>query len=210
MGALYRSSEDGPQASSASIDTTTHAFSGLNVTEDADTKAGSDLKQQNPGTDVLECKCGMPLCICEAPAPVPNPIPLQVLILMQRASTVSAQPIPKPKRINNYSKDISSASNNKASSFFSLGQLANGNLDKPSTDYDVNGERSIKNGDTAAVKKLLAEGVDANYCDKKGFSLLHLAAVFNQTEIAFLLMDHGASMDCKNQQGNNLVEISLL
>ncbi|KAF6174940.1 hypothetical protein GIB67_026428 [Kingdonia uniflora] len=107
-----RSSEDGPQASSASIDTTTHAFSGLNVTEDADTKAGSDLKQQNPGTDVLECKCGMPLCICEAPAPVPNPIPLQ----MQRASTVSAQPIPKPKRINNYSKDISSASNNKARS----------------------------------------------------------------------------------------------
>ncbi|KAF6174941.1 hypothetical protein GIB67_026429 [Kingdonia uniflora] len=88
-------------------------------------------------------------------------------------------------------------------SFFSLGQLANGNLDKPSTDYDVNGEglrEAIKNGDTAAVKKLLAEGVDANYCDKKGFSLLHLAAVFNQTEIAFLLMDHGASMDCKNQQ----------
>lgn len=28
------------------------------------------------------------------------------------------------------------------------------------------------------------------------------AAVFNQTEIAFCLMDHGAKLDCKNSQGN--------
>lgn len=28
------------------------------------------------------------------------------------------------------------------------------------------------------------------------------AAVFNQTEIAFVLMDHGARLDCKNSQGN--------
>lgn len=27
------------------------------------------------------------------------------------------------------------------------------------------------------------------------------AAVFNQTEIAFALMDHGASLVCKNSQG---------
>lgn len=27
------------------------------------------------------------------------------------------------------------------------------------------------------------------------------AAVFSQTDIAFALMDHGASMDCKNSQG---------
>lgn len=30
------------------------------------------------------------------------------------------------------------------------------------------------------------------------------AALFNQSEITFTLMDHGASLDCKNQQGNSL------
>uniref|UniRef100_A0A161XYF4 Uncharacterized protein n=1 Tax=Daucus carota subsp. sativus TaxID=79200 RepID=A0A161XYF4_DAUCS len=73
--------------------------------------------------------------------------------------------------------------------------------------YEVNGEglrEAIKNGDTVAVRKLLSEGVDANYRDKQGLSLLHLAAVFNQSDIAFVLMDHGASITCKNSQGKIL------
>ncbi|MFS7910548.1 putative ankyrin repeat-containing domain-containing protein [Helianthus anomalus] len=44
-------------------------------------------------------------------------------------------------------------------------------------------------------------GVDANCYDRQGFSLLHLAAVFNKTEIAFTVMESGASLDCKNPQG---------
>ncbi|MCL7039540.1 hypothetical protein MKW94_012094 [Papaver nudicaule] len=65
---------------------------------------------------------------------------------------------------------------------------------------------AIKNSDTAAVKKLLSEGVDANYCDKQGLSLLHLAALFNQTEIAFILMDNGANLEYKNQQGETALD----
>ncbi|KAF2304241.1 hypothetical protein GH714_028819 [Hevea brasiliensis] len=60
---------------------------------------------------------------------------------------------------------------------------------------------AIKNGDSAAVKKLLSEDVDANYRDKQGLSVLHLAALFNRTDIAFLLMESGASLDYKNAQG---------
>ncbi|KOM33329.1 hypothetical protein LR48_Vigan01g288500 [Vigna angularis] len=81
----------------------------------------------------------------------------------------------------------------------------NGTSDRPQSDYGVSGEglrEAIKNGDIGAVKKLLNEGVDANYKDKQGLSLLHLAAVFNQTDIVFTLMDSGASLEYKNAQGN--------
>ncbi|VFQ69014.1 unnamed protein product [Cuscuta campestris] len=60
---------------------------------------------------------------------------------------------------------------------------------------------AIKNGDTTAAKRLLSQGVDANYHDKQGSSLLHLAAVFNRTDIAFALMESGASLHYKNSQG---------
>ncbi|KAK4707047.1 hypothetical protein R3W88_033407 [Solanum pinnatisectum] len=71
-------------------------------------------------------------------------------------------------------------------------------------DYEVSGEglrEAIKNGDVSAAKKLLSLGVDANYLDKQGSSLLHLAAVFNRTEIVFALMESGSSLHCKNSQG---------
>jgi ankyrin repeat protein len=32
-------------------------------------------------------------------------------------------------------------------------------------------------------------------------SVLHLAVLFNQTDIALMLMDHGASLEYKNAQG---------
>ncbi|XP_021894389.1 vacuolar protein sorting-associated protein 27 isoform X2 [Carica papaya] len=94
--------------------------------------------------------------------------------------------------------------NNSSRSVFNHGQVSNGTTDIPQMDYEVNGEglrEAIKNGDVAAVRKLLGEGVDANYHDKQGLSLLHLAAVFNRTEITFILMEYGASMDYKNAQG---------
>ncbi|CAJ1940618.1 unnamed protein product [Sphenostylis stenocarpa] len=80
----------------------------------------------------------------------------------------------------------------------------NRTLARPQIDYEVSGEglrEAIKNGDIAAVKKLLNEGVDANYKDKQGLSLIHLAAVFNQTKIVFTLMDSGANLEYKNAQG---------
>lgn len=87
---------------------------------------------------------------------------------------------------------------------FNPGHVTTGTSNRPQIDYEVNGEglrEAIKNGDIAAVKKLLNEGVDANYRDKQGLSLLHLAAVFNQTDIVFILMDLGANLEYKNAQG---------
>jgi len=82
--------------------------------------------------------------------------------------------------------------------------MNNDSNDKGIVDYEVSGEglrEAIKGGDVKGVKKLLTQGVDSNYCDKQGFTLLHLAALFNQTEIALILMDHGANVESKNGQG---------
>ncbi|CAF1862565.1 unnamed protein product [Brassica oleracea var. botrytis] len=143
--------------------------------------------EMGPGdSEAVECKCGMPLCICVvAPPKTSNP-------QATRAPPMALpQSDPKPK------SDTSAKSKGSTSS-------TNARPDKPQKDYEVTGEglrEAIKNGDTAGVKKLLSEGVDANYHDKQGMSVLHLAVLFNQTDIALMLMEHGASLDYKNAQG---------
>ncbi|KAJ0260232.1 Ankyrin repeat family protein [Hirschfeldia incana] len=135
-------------------------------------------------SETMECKCGMPLCICVAPPKTSNP-------QATRAPTTLSQSDPKPK------SDTSAKTKGSTST-------SNARPDKPQKEYQVSGEglrEAIKNGDTAGVKKLLNEGVDANYHDKQGMSVLHLAVLFNQTDIALVLMEHGASLDYKNAQG---------
>ncbi|KAK9085864.1 hypothetical protein Sjap_026275 [Stephania japonica] len=192
-----------PQVSGDYIISATDAFSKMDVGGNIKTKDEQDDGEQKPQGSVLECTCGMPLCICVAPAP--NPTTLQ----MQTASNFTSPPNPRPKKVNHLLKNVNSTSTSKTGSYFNAVNATNGSLYNPTIEYDVNGEglrEAIKNGDTTAVKKLLSEGVDANYCDKQGLSLLHLAAVFNQTEIAFLLMDNGARLDCKNAQGETPID----
>ncbi|CAA0372001.1 putative ankyrin repeat-containing domain-containing protein [Arabidopsis thaliana] len=141
------------------------------------------------GSETMECKCGMPLCICVAPpksTDKPNPpATIAPVVLPQLKSEASAK-----------SKGSTSSSNARSA--------LNAGLDTPQRDYEASGEglrEAIKNGDSAGAKKLLKEGVDANYRDKQGMSVLHLAVLFNQTDIALMLMDHGASLEYKNAQG---------
>ncbi|KAK1288362.1 hypothetical protein QJS10_CPB19g02015 [Acorus calamus] len=195
-----RSEKEVPHTSS--ISATTETFSRMAMNENADEKTESNV--ETPISSVPECKCGMPLCICEAPTAAPVPLQLQSSV----TSTVRSNQRPKrtsgTQQAGESKAKSASVSTSKPSLFFNLGQETNGNVQNSQIEYEVNGEgarEAIKNQDITALKKLLNEGVDANFCDKQGLSLLHLAAVFNQTEIAFVLMDHGASLDCKNAQG---------
>ncbi|CAI9299145.1 unnamed protein product [Lactuca saligna] len=156
---------------------------------DISTPSNSNTNQ----TAAVDCKCGMPLCICEVPsnddvAPVqPKPFPTSTIPSISKTKKADTAPRSRASSSSKYS-----------------GQSSNTESEKPLANYEVNGEglrEAIKNGDLFSVRKLLREGVDANYCDKQGLSLLHLAAVFNQTEIAFTLMENGASLDYKNLQG---------
>lgn len=166
------------------VNSVTDSVSRLDISSPSNSDTTESAAVGNPN-----CTCGMPLCICEVAskddvAPVqPKPVPTSAV----------------PKRV-----DTTARSRASSSSKPSTGQSANTSSDKPLAHYEVNGEglrEAIKNGDLFSVRKLLGEGVDANYCDKQGLSLLHLAAVFNQTEIAFTLMEKGASLDYKNLQG---------
>ncbi|PRQ47145.1 putative chromatin regulator PHD family [Rosa chinensis] len=192
-----RPAKGGVQASSDGTDSVTAAVSRLDIGGDSDSKTKPTIQSQ-PVSAVIECKCGMPLCICEAPAPSVVAAPIQ-----SKTTSAPVPHCPRPKKTETAVKTKPSTSNSKHSSVFNLGQANNGVSDKK-MDYEVNGEgmrEAIKNGDIDAVKKLLSEGVNANYHDKQGLSLLHLAAVFNQTEIVFALMDSGGSLDYKNAQG---------
>lgn len=194
-----RSGKGVRQTSTDGVNSITDAVSELDIDANVDSKR-KPTADNNLASGVKECKCGMPLCICEAPPPSSSAVPQE----KKSIPVVTAPSNPKPKKTDNASKSRSSSSTNKFSSMFNPGHVTTGTSNRPQIDYEVNGEglrEAIKNGDIAAVKKLLNEGVDANYRDKQGLSLLHLAAVFNQTDIVFILMDLGANLEYKNAQG---------
>jgi hypothetical protein len=60
---------------------------------------------------------------------------------------------------------------------------------------------AIKAGDAPGAAALLAAGVDANFVDAQGMTLLHVAAVFNAGGIALALLEAGAAVDTRNAQG---------
>ncbi|XWS17558.1 hypothetical protein CRYUN_Cryun33cG0077600 [Craigia yunnanensis] len=189
-----------PQPSLGGVDSVTDEVSRFNINAVMGSKTEATAEHQ-PVASIPDCKCGMPLCICESPAPTTDALPLK----MKNPPSSVASSNPKSKKTDTVPRSRGSTSNSKSSLVFNPGLVNNGTAaDKSQMDYDVNGEglrEAIKNGDTAAVKKLLSEGVDANYHDKQGLSLLHLAAMFNRTDIVFALMDCGASIDYKNAQG---------
>ncbi|KAK7363368.1 hypothetical protein VNO77_05509 [Canavalia gladiata] len=194
-----RSGKDVPGASSDGINSITDTISKLDIDVNVDSKTISTTENKLV-SGVKECKCGMPLCICEAPAPSSDDLPQQ----KKSTPVITAPSHPRPKKTDTAPKSRNSSSTSKFSSTFNFGHGNNSISDRPQNDYEANGEglrEAIKNGDVTAVKKLLNEGVDANYRDKQGLSLLHLAAVFNQTDIVFILMDSGASLEYKNAQG---------
>lgn len=152
-----------------------------------------------PEAPVHECTCGMPLCICQVPTlteVTPNTQVVAPVITKKLHSGSSAAVKRIPAR--------PSYGNELPSLFFSTTKSTNDGGSSMAKKYESTGEgiwEAIKNGDAGAVKDLLANGVDPNYCDKQGMSILHLAAVFNFSEITFSLMDAGAKVDAKNAQG---------
>ncbi|XP_070026846.1 uncharacterized protein LOC107782797 isoform X1 [Nicotiana tabacum] len=190
---------DGMVAASDEVSALKDSFSALDVGAVADIKT-KDTDKQTPAVDIAECKCGMPLCICQVTATPTTSVTPQSKTMPN--PTVNTNP--KPKKENRIPTSRGSTSNNKQGTTFNTGPATNCSMETMSADYEVSGEglrEAIKNGDVSAAKKLLNQGVDANYLDKRGSSLLHLAAVFNRTEIAFALMESGASLYCKNSQG---------
>ncbi|XP_010527053.1 PREDICTED: vacuolar protein sorting-associated protein 27 [Tarenaya hassleriana] len=199
-----RSVKTNIHASADEVDSVTGGVSRLDIDTDMGFKTNPTLEQHSV-VAVAECKCGMPLCICVAPAPPANTLIPETT----PASVAPIQPNLKPRRTEASARIKGSTSNSITSSASNPGQLTSSAMDIPQRDYECNGEglrEAIKNGDAAGVGKLLKEGVDANYRDKQGMSVLHLAAMFNCTDITFILMEHGASLEHKNAQGETPID----
>lgn len=185
-------------ASAREVNALKDSFSSLDVSAVADIK--TDSVKQTPAIGITDCKCGMPLCICEVTATPTTSIVSQGNIMPNPIVNIN----PKPKKENRIATSRALTSDKKQGTTFNIGPATSGNTETMTVDYEVSGEglrEAIKNGDVGAAKKLLSQGVDANYLDKQGSSLLHLAAVFNRTEIAFALMESGSNLYCKNSQG---------
>ncbi|XP_022147653.1 vacuolar protein sorting-associated protein 27 isoform X2 [Momordica charantia] len=185
-----QSRDVGQSPSLAVVDQVADTVSQLNLDADVNSESKPAVEHQ-PVLGISDCKCGMPLCICETSI---QPMETEAVPSQKKTTSTSFQFNSKPKKSDSNLKNRGSTSSSK------LRNLA----EESKIDYEASGEglrEAIKNGDTNAVKKLLSEGVDANYHDKQGLSLLHLAAVFNQTDIVFALIESGARLDYKNAQG---------
>jgi hypothetical protein len=80
-------------------------------------------------------------------------------------------------------------------------------------DYPVSGSGlrdAIKNKDTEGAKRVLNKDPSlSNFIDQQGQSMLHLAAIFNQTETAITLVRCGARVDISNQENESPLDVAL-
>ena len=79
--------------------------------------------------------------------------------------------------------------------------------------YAANGEGlrdAIKDKNVAGVKQVLAAAPKGacNYQDRLSQTMLHLAAIFDHTEIANLLLDAGADPTVKNSDGESAIDVA--
>ena len=69
---------------------------------------------------------------------------------------------------------------------------------------------AIEFEDVVKVKRMLAEGVDVNFTDEYGRTFLHTSVYFNSPEISKILIDSGADVNAKCNQGYNCLYWSTL
>mmetsp|Transcript_10622 Transcript_10622/g.18225 ORF Transcript_10622/g.18225 Transcript_10622/m.18225 type:complete len:359 (-) Transcript_10622:157-1233(-) len=84
-------------------------------------------------------------------------------------------------------------------------------LTAPTSEIRAHGEglrEAVKSGQVEVVQAILAKSVDPNYSDQQKMSVLHLAALFGQSEIAMILMEAGARVDVKNSQGETPIDVA--
>jgi uncharacterized protein len=67
---------------------------------------------------------------------------------------------------------------------------------------------AISKGDIATVKQIIAYGIDVNDTTNRGMTPLMYAAVYNQSEIARLLIEKGADLYKKDNGGNTALDLA--
>jgi ankyrin repeat protein len=173
-----------PQASKQPSVGTSQASKGETQTPTVTTSA--------PPKAVRNCTCGLPMCVCPADA----------------SEAKQDAPRPKPQAAPAEPKKPVFFSPQK-STFSGFGIKHT-----PLQAYDLKGDLNeqskdaVKAGDLQGLTKLLDAGGSAGYQDSSGNSLLHLAALFNHTEIVMLLHQRGAKLSVLNHSKERPLDVA--
>lgn len=193
-----------PQSSTASADAApvkalstpasrAAAVAAARSTEPAEEKPAPAPVVEPPKPKVSKCTCGMPLCICPA-----DPVPTEEKAKPQ----VKKEPAAAPRPVERKAPPPASTS-----SFSGFGGLS-------ATKYDLSGNldeqcrEAIKAGDVSGVKMLLQAKANPKYTDRTGNTLVHLAALFNHSEICSLLIAAKGDIWTKNPAGETAVDLA--
>lgn len=79
--------------------------------------------------------------------------------------------------------------------------ITGNNIDKRNEQGQTRLYLAAREGNTAAVKKLLRAGADPDIADARGLTPLHVAAYWGETEIVDALLKAGASPNIDNGKG---------
>jgi len=154
---------------------------------------------------VKVCKCGLPMCICP-PDPETEEEKAEAAKKKQEQTKKKAEKKTAPAK--------SSSSSAYPSGGFSGQSVFMGFGQKQTAQYDLKGDlnnqcrEAVKKQDIDGVRLLLKGGAKPDYKDRTGLTLLHLAGMFNNTELVKLLIDAGADPYIKNSDGESAIDIA--
>jgi ankyrin repeat protein len=133
---------------------------------------------------VSKCTCGLPFCVCE-----PDP---EVAAVKEEKPKAAPAPKPQPKAAS------AAAASSSFSGFSGFGSPPSSQSFSLSGNLNENCRDAVKAKSEEGVRQLLAAKANAQYADRQGMTLLHLAAMFNETGIVNLLIDNGANIHAVN------------
>jgi len=170
--------------------------------EASDEKESDGAKPVAPRKKVKNCKCNMPLCVCP-----PDPETEEEKEERKKLEGTTKKKVVEKKPVEKPASPGKSYPAGFQSNFMGFGQ-------KPARSYDLKADlnnqcrEAVKALDVDGVRLLLKAGAKADYKDRTGNTLLHLAAMFDNTELVKLLINAGADPYAKNPDKESPIDIA--